>query len=107
MTGVIKTISEQKHGGVSVRLTQEYGYYKSFAVDGTGDGHDRWDIIDKLCHNKWLRKVCKSLWKNRYSQCAPTFEKECKESTQNGGAYIFRPTVDQSFVVLPPRSVLG
>lgn len=100
MTGTLKTITEEKVGGVSVRLTQVYGYYKSYSVDEPGETHHWWDAI---CHYKWFARFCKIVLKSQYLHCAPTFENDCDVSTQNGGAYIFRPTSDQTFVDIPPQ----
>ena len=87
-TGVIKSISELREGGVSVSITHDYGFYKSFSAAEHGEGYGRWDVFRKMCG--WLGRVSEFLRKMCFRD----------ESTQNGGAYIFRPTSDQSFEVI-------
>lgn len=96
-TGVVKTISELRDGGISVSITQEYGFYKSA---GNGEVYGRSEFFRKMClRNKWLGKACEILRK----MCS---HDESSGQTQNGGAYIFRPTSDQTFEGILPGSAV-
>lgn len=82
MTGSIKTISDEREGGASINLTHEYGFYKSFSHNETQTviaGNS--EPMQLHIKSPWLQGTAKS--------------------SQNGGAYIFRPLSDELFVLHP------
>ncbi|KAL7554706.1 hypothetical protein ACHAWF_018221 [Thalassiosira exigua] len=87
LTGTIKSISEQREDGVSVRLQQEYGFYEAFARDESFN-----TLITEFEAGPSL--------KSRTPWLLGT-----DDPPQNAGAYIFRPTLDQSFYALPPSAL--
>jgi len=79
---LLKSISEQEEGGISVNIKHEFGYYKAF--------HHVEDDSSKSSEE----------------ECPPDHEDafgECHDD-QDAGAYILRPTSDQSFEVIQPKA---
>ena len=87
-TGVIKSISKQHEGGVSVDITQEYGFYTPFFHDEGSSSQSpitHFNTVDNsLEDDGWLEGYTKPF--------------------QNSGAYVFRPSApDQSLQLVPPK----
>jgi len=87
LTGVVKAISDQREGGISVSIGQEYGFYEGFCFhEDDPSTAAKFDVINNLGKNgmPWQRFDTGQAW-------------------QNAGAYVLRPTRDQSFHILPPK----
>ncbi|KAL7538827.1 hypothetical protein ACHAXR_008811 [Thalassiosira sp. AJA248-18] len=96
-TGVIKTIAEQREGGVSVSLQHEYGFYKAF-FHQESPTMTQFEVGDSLKGNG----ICLPGYTDAEGNEMPWLLGTA-QTWQNAGAYILRPTPDQSFHVVPPK----
>eukprot|EP00584_Thalassiosira_punctigera_P024560 CAMPEP_0172549416 /NCGR_PEP_ID=MMETSP1067-20121228/18519_1 /TAXON_ID=265564 ORGANISM="Thalassiosira punctigera, Strain Tpunct2005C2" /NCGR_SAMPLE_ID=MMETSP1067 /ASSEMBLY_ACC=CAM_ASM_000444 /LENGTH=1149 /DNA_ID=CAMNT_0013336807 /DNA_START=119 /DNA_END=3568 /DNA_ORIENTATION=+ len=97
-TGVIKSISEQGEGGVSVGVENEYGFYEAFFHKDNPKPSTQFKFGDSMKGDG----VCLPGYTDAEGDEMPWLLGTAK-SWQNAGAYIFRPTLDQSFHIVPPK----
>jgi len=102
-TGVIKSISEQRVEGITIDVENEYGFYEAFFHEDSSPATKpsaQFKFGDSLKGNG----VCLPGYTDAEGDEMPWLLGTAS-SWQNAGAYIFRPTPDQTFRVLPARAV--
>ena len=95
---MIKNISEQRKGGVSLGIKQDYGFYQSFFHEDSSKLGTQFQV-DKSFKGDG---ICLPGYVDFEGDEMPWLLGTATQ-TQNSGAYIFRPTSDQSLHLLSPK----
>ena len=101
---MITAISEQHEEGVSLPITQEYGYYKAFFHEDSPAPVDPRPAVFEANDSRKGNGACLAGYTDAEGDEMPWLLGSAQR-WQNDGAYVFRPTPDEPSRMVPPRPV--